>query len=374
MSESRIRQAADLMNRFAARGRRYLWTDAFAVTNYLGLAIETRERRFIDRALALIGAVHATLGRQRPDAAHPTAGGLRIGKPLPERSPGEPLDERLEWDRDGQYFHYLTKWMHALDQTTRVTGDLRCTCWARELAQTAHRAFVYTARDGSRRMYWKMSIDLTRPLVPSMGQHDPLDGYVTYLQLHDTSVPAESCEVSAETLDAGIADFATMIDLDRLPTDDPLGIGGLLVDAHRLAQLDRQDEILEACLAGALTGMRHARGDPQGPAEQRLAFRELGLAIGLAAVEHLAVLGKPPPAPLIAELRRVIPLRATLEKFWLDPSHQRAASWQEHIDINTVMLATSLVPDGFLILDRHPSGVPFLNFHDPAFPATFTGR
>jgi len=48
-------------------------------------------------------------------------GGLRIGKPLPERGAGEPVDERLEWDRDGQYFHYLTKWMHALDQVARAT-------------------------------------------------------------------------------------------------------------------------------------------------------------------------------------------------------------------------------------------------------------
>ena len=293
---------------------------------------------------------------------------------MPERSPGDPLDERLEWDRDGQYFHYLTKWMQALDQTTRVTGDARCSCWARELAQTAHRAFVYTARDGSRRMYWKMSIDLTRPLVPSMGQHDPLDGYVTYLQLHDTSIPAESCDIPAEKLDAGLADFATMIDLHRLPTDDPLGIGGLLVDAHRLAQLGREDEMLEACLAAALVGIRHARVDLEGAAEQRLAFRELGLAIGLAAVERLAVLAKPSLELLVAELRRFTPLRAALENFWLDPAHQRAASWQEHADINTVMLATSLVPDGCLMLHRYPSGVSFLNFHDPAFPATFMGR
>ena len=28
-----------------------------------------------------------------------------------------------------------------------------------------------------------MSINLTRPLVPSMGQHDPLDGYVTYNEI-----------------------------------------------------------------------------------------------------------------------------------------------------------------------------------------------
>lgn len=36
-------------------------------------------------------------------------------------------------------------------------------------------------------MYWKMSIDLSSPLVPSMGQHDPLDGLITYLQLQATA-------------------------------------------------------------------------------------------------------------------------------------------------------------------------------------------
>ena len=54
---------------------------------------------------------------RRPRRTH--LGGLRIGKPLPERRADEPLDERLEWDRDGQYFHYLTQWMHALDQASR---------------------------------------------------------------------------------------------------------------------------------------------------------------------------------------------------------------------------------------------------------------
>ncbi len=47
---------------------------------------------------------------------------MRIGKPLNERKPSEPFDERLEWDRDGQYYHYLTKWMHALHQVGRLTG------------------------------------------------------------------------------------------------------------------------------------------------------------------------------------------------------------------------------------------------------------
>ncbi len=40
-------------------------------------------------------------------------------------------------------------------------------------------AFVYTAPGvGTKRMYWKMSIDLSRPQVASMGHHDALDGLV----------------------------------------------------------------------------------------------------------------------------------------------------------------------------------------------------
>ena len=88
--------------------------------------------------------------REREGEAHPTRGGLRIGKPLPERGADEPLDERLEWDRDGQYFHYLTKWMHALDQVARATGEPRFNVWARELADAAHRAFTYAPRGGGR--------------------------------------------------------------------------------------------------------------------------------------------------------------------------------------------------------------------------------
>ena len=73
--------------------------------------------------------MHHVLGRHRDDdprrgwisglseeegERHPTRGGLRIGKPLNEREPDEPADSQLEWEQDGQYFHYLTKWMHAL--------------------------------------------------------------------------------------------------------------------------------------------------------------------------------------------------------------------------------------------------------------------
>ena len=119
--------------------RRYLWTDAFGVCNFLGLYDQTGEKTWLDLALQLVDQVHQTLGRHREDDSrtgwisgldeeqgrkHPTHGGLRIGKELNERKPRDPLDERLEWDMDGQYYHYLTKWMHALNRVSRVTGDL----------------------------------------------------------------------------------------------------------------------------------------------------------------------------------------------------------------------------------------------------------
>jgi len=192
MIDPRTAQAAELMTTFVERTgvaegdatRRYLWTDAFAVTNLLGLERATGDARWRELALRLIDHVHHVLGRHRPDdrrtgwisglseeegERHPTAGGLRIGKRLPERPPGTPYDERAEWDRDGQYFHYLTKWMHALDQTTRATGQVLFHQWARELVRAAHRGFVVVGSSGRKRMCWKASIDLSRPLVVSMG-------------------------------------------------------------------------------------------------------------------------------------------------------------------------------------------------------------
>jgi hypothetical protein len=371
----RTEQAIELMMGFAERTgltaarphQRYLWTDAFAVCNFLGLAHVTGEPRFTELALQLVHHVHQVLGRHRAEdrrtgwisgltdeqaGAHPTRGGLRIGKPLPERRPGEPFDERLEWERDGQYFHYLTKWMHALDQVTRATGQTMFNRWARELAHAAHRAFTYVPGYGTgKRMYWKMSVDLARPLVESMGQHDPLDGLVTYTQLEATVAGA------GPPLDDAITDFEAMVDPRGLATQDPLGLGGLLGDAFRLMQLEQHGAsgrgLVEPLLAAALEGLRHyvEQPDLRMPAGRRLAFRELGLAIGLAAMEADAWRRASPGVHArVDRLSRYLSLRAEIEAFWLQPEHHREGSWVEHASINEVMLAASLLPEGFLVL------------------------
>ena len=248
--------------------------------------------------------------------------------------------------------------MRALDLVTRATQEPRYNVWARELAEAAHRAFSYAAPFGrQRRMVWKMSIDLSRPLVPSMGQHDPLDGYITTVQLQSTASQFAKGAEAPKLRDQAV-DFAGMIHIRNLTTADPLGIGGLLVDAFLVTQLMEEgavlkDELLEVLLEAAFVGLeQYAReGDAGNPAAYRLAFRELGLAIGLHAVDRLSQ-HKPRTAirPRLAALKGFLPLAVEIESFWRDPDHQRAATWTEHRDINEVMLATSLVPDGLLML------------------------
>ena len=383
-----VRLATALINGFAERTgvtsrqptRRYLWTDAFAVCNALALARLTGERPHVDLALRLVDQVHRVLGRYRADdsragwisglgegegESHPTCGGLRIGKTLPERRPEEPFDQGLEWDRDGQYFHYLTKWMHALDQVSAATRDPRFNIWARELAEVAHGSFVHRARGrGERRMAWKMSTDLSRPLVPSMGQHDPLDGLITCTQLGTTAALLSSASEGPD-LTRAVADFATMIEAIDIRTDDPLGLGGLLADAWRVAQFMARGAFADGTLFDRLLAVAHdglarysRHGDWRQPASRRLAFRELGLAIGLSALErlqeetdHVHPIASTPRGARIQALAPHIGLRSTIVSFWLDPEHQQARTWSEHRDINEVMLATSLVPAGFLTLE-----------------------
>ncbi|MCK4623412.1 MAG: hypothetical protein KAT62_14520 [Desulfuromonadales bacterium] len=355
--------------------RRYLWTDAFAVCNFLELFLRTKEERFRDLALELVAQVHNILGRHREDdsrtgwisgldeqegARNPTRGGLRIGKQLRERAPGEALDDRLEWERDGQYYHYLTKWMHALTRVSRVTREPLYSAWGVELAKTAHARFTYLPPVGSKRMYWKMSIDLSRPLVASMGQHDPLDGLVTYRELN---AAAEDFQLGPSfDLRAEIAEMEDICREKDWTTDDPLGIGGLLFDACRVAQLvtrERVDlvDLLRIILTSARWGLEaFARNSSMSlPAAYRLAFRELGLSIGLKSLPLL--LGYLEESPDLFDrdlatggeaLLQYMPLGQEIENFWVDGKNREADSWQEHRDINRVMLATSLAPKGEL--------------------------
>jgi len=223
-----------------------------------------------------------------------------------------------------------------------------------------------------------MSIDLSRPLLYSMGQHDPLDGLLTCQQLQATAQHFPDTS-GALSLQQEISEFSAMCAGIDWATRDPLGIGGLLSDAYRLLQLIGEYQLpesprLESLLHDIERSMQAFFSPEQHnslalPAEYRLAFRELGLAIGLAAIDKMQSVtekygekyaekhpeiftGNNRINTSIHNLTRYRSVYHTIRDFWLNPEHHRNDAWQEHQDINSVMLATCLSPDSYLTLSK----------------------
>jgi hypothetical protein len=119
--------------------------------------------------------------------------------------------------------------------------------------------------------------------------------------------------------------------------------------------------LLRSLLEAAQDGLAQysSQGDFRLPASRRLAFRELGLAIGLSAIgliekqletlnQRIVELGE--MRGCLAALASYAGLGTAIECFWIEPEHRKVRTWSEHRDINEVMLATSLVPEGYLLL------------------------
>jgi len=88
-----------------------------------------------------------------------------------------------------------------------------------------------------------------------------------------------------------------------------------------------------------------------------LAFRELGLAIGLRALPMIADgiskdrrrFGRECALPRSVDL--LLPhesLSESIVSFWMPHAQHPDANWLAHRNINDVMLATTLIPDTFL--------------------------
>jgi hypothetical protein len=379
----------NIMREFASRTglsdannepKRYLWTDAFAVCNFLELYRQSSQTTWLDQAKQLVNQVHDVLGKYHKDSErqgwlsgldnetarqHPTMGGLRIGKPLKERQPKEPFDSSLEWERDGQYLHYLTKWAHALHSIYRATEQPYYQQWAMELMSVCYAAFSYTDPTGDKRLYWKMSTDLSRPLVPSIGQHDPLDGLLTCMELEATKSPLPE-KYSEQSLKPEIDELKHICIGQRWATNDALGIGGLLTDAYRIVQLITLDFLYDTSLLDILLNdiiislKAYINENSLGlPASYRLAFRELGLAIGLQAINLMLEVIQQYPTKfrgvnrtntLLEQLNPYIPIYQQINNFWLQKISQDTPSWVDHEDINSVMLASSLSPHSYLAI------------------------
>jgi hypothetical protein len=95
------------------------------------------------------------------------------------------------------------------------------------------------------------------------------------------------------------------------------------------------------------------------PAKYRLAFRELGLAIGLAGAKNLCTLIRQNPELFkdtgslqhkVEAILAYMPLKEAIIQFWMSDKNRKSPTWTRHKEISMVMLATGIVPDGFLTL------------------------
>ncbi|MCX8175658.1 MAG: hypothetical protein N3E48_00290, partial [Candidatus Bathyarchaeota archaeon] len=168
------------------------------------------------------------------------------------------------------------------------------------------------------------------------------------------------------SLDSEINDMKSMCKQVNWKTSDPLGIGELLVNTYKAAQLipnnyfDHQlvNSLLEASLESLEVYL--LENHLKLPANYRLPFREFGLSIGLKAVKKLKTTIEQKKMffnaysqLLVNEMFQYVFLADKIEDFWL--KNRESKSWSRHVDINMVMLATSIVPDGYLKLNNKSS-------------------
>ncbi|KIW98457.1 uncharacterized protein Z519_00118 [Cladophialophora bantiana CBS 173.52] len=328
----------------AAEGHRgrYLWTDGFAVVNFLTLYQLTNESRYLTFAKNLITTVHNILGYTRngksrlPGAtdSHPLDGGLRIGK-HDESGP----------DGDGQYFHYLTVWMFALNRTSLVSGERWYNDQAISMAKAILPHFMSNMESIRPRMFWKVSMDLSRPLVMSEGNLDPVDGYVTYKLLQSTN--ADDPEILSEEVSL----FKKIVDkkLRDYASTDTLDLGMTLWTAHWFTPEEEWATHL-TCRAIGCVKMLLENDYFDQPSRRRLAFREFGTALGVKA----ALSSKTDEGGLCredelvdAEFRELPDLICrTWEEAGLVPvpTKKMQGRMAELMPITAVMYATALIP------------------------------
>ncbi len=363
-SQEKLKLARQLMHDYAVRsglegqqgdpGRRYLWTDAIALQNMLALASFEDRDKYHGWARKLIGYVNEYLGKYaREDKRkgwisglsaeegekHPTKNGLRIGKKGLERPADVEFDDTLEWGRDGQYLHYNIRWINALLQAGIHLDNNDYFKQAAEMS-LAGKKFI-TEKNGNLHMYWKMSVNLDRPLVSSMGAQDPLEGLLSALK------------VQQYYEDIDLTDY-----VDKLTqlcaghdwtTTDPLGLGGLLLDVIKALELkestDPPDSVKpEKLFREAIRGLQEytKRKDVAEPVHFRLCFRECGLSLGLNTLgAYQPWLEKHDIN--YADLEPYLSLADEIEEFWSEPVHRESNPYIEHLDINDITFAASIL-------------------------------
>lgn len=311
---------------------RYLWTDAFGVVNLLTLYKETSNPTYLELAKSLVRTVHDVLGYTRdgqsrlPGATDdaPLAGGLRIGKM-----------EEGGTDGDGQYHHYLTLWMFALNRLSVAAGDRTYNDLAVQLAAAIHPYFFYRSASSQLWMVWKVSTDLQTVLVPSEGHIDGATGYVVYSLLQRT---ATHFDPSSAALESELWDYREIMAREGkralAPSSDPLDLGMCLWMCHAAQDEAWAQRLGAESLVVARRVMDPELGVTASPAASRLAFRELGFCLGVGCFEAEGEVGE--------RARELV-------EFWRGYAEREGGEggdWDALRAISRVMYAAALKPGG----------------------------
>ncbi|MBW3564415.1 MAG: hypothetical protein KY459_06785 [Acidobacteria bacterium] len=233
-------------------GKRYLWTDAFGLTLLLSLHRETGDPEYLDAARKLVNDVQRVLGRER---------GIRIGE---------------DPDRDGQYFHYLAMWIHALTRFGAIEPGYRDD--ALRLVREIHEPFLVPSRG----VIWKMAEDLSGPYPGyGFGALDPFHGMVVYRLLDPDALSSEIRELE-EIVEKSYRD---------LRIDQDLGLGMMLWMTHFFPEEEWARAQREASLAMLEQLWIEREGyfcRSRGLPSMKFAFTNAGVAIGLQSVGAMA--------------------------------------------------------------------------------------
>lgn len=189
-----------------------------------------------------------------------------------------------------------------------------------------------------------------------------MDGCVASLQLASTAPDASELRKWSVV-------YESIALSHSLKTTDPLGIGGLLNDSIRLAQLIHLYDLdsrwlLHHLLEAASTGLAAWSLSRlwERPAELRLAFRELGLPIGLNGVSWLrdeilpAMSSKVRTEELQQSLASIGQYQSAGEgiiEFWTDPERRKMVqnlAWATGYNVLAIPLAAGvLLPWGVVL-------------------------
>lgn len=324
------------------RQRRYLWTDAFGVLAYVSLIDVFRTRGNEDEvqkyewaAHRLVDVVHECLGKPRStrqvDAMKPdnTTGfssptglvGLRIGK----------VDTKLVTDYgmryDGQYWHYIDKWLLALTRLGRIEDGVR-------IAKTVFPYFFFDGsigHDGGG-IRWKLSVDATPPpeLRQTQANEDTLSALIVYSILENArcrTIETSNGASAVTSLEPEIQKLRQALQFYKpRVTDDPLG-WGLEAFYDQFLRGHPRQQALSSLSMQALH-----------PSHLSLPFRLYGAIIGA----RLA--GPALASPDIVD--RLVELSLQHQAQALAGGHE------EHSSINRVMLAMCLLCPGALARKR----------------------